>query len=193
MKRFEEYFFNENESFNEYQQNKRANNNIFTIKVIDTDQKIDDKYLPLTYTFEIRNTKAEVNYVRNLVKLHNEIVKPFIQENQQLIEQNCDRYDSFYLFAGQVNSQSLGKTIHDTRSSFEATLHHSYKSIYKTNQPLLASFATVGHEIGHLSHFRNALNIRSITIPIRQLHLDLNYLICFFKNILNSYKFYYMF
>ena len=123
----------------------------------------------------------EYEYALGLINIFNVIIKPYIEKNKKIIDTYSDRYQRIFVIL--KNQDTLGKTIHNTKSTFEFTLHNPL--LYLSNRPSFYSF--IENEYGYLNHFRKTLsNIE--TISIRDLFLDLNFFNCFFLPIIKSFK-----
>lgn len=174
---FEKYFFSKdfNESLKEH-----------VIEVVDNEPSIPNEHHNYNYIFKIEG-KDQIDYVRNLCRIFKELITPYMDKHQEIISKHVDRYDRFFMISGHTLDFSLGKTIHNTISVFEITLHKPYKSIMNSNRPGPANYESVPYNYGHMSHFRNMLVLpKNKKIPITDLHLDLNYLNCYFRPILKD-------
>ena len=167
----------------------QAMNKDHLVTVVDLDPAVDNSHFPYNYTFVIKNDPGEIQYIRNLIQINAKVIKPFLNQNADAIKAHCDRYDRFYMISGSVNDFAWGKTIHNTKTTFEITLHHSYRSLWQSNRPYQATYASVPYDSGHLSHFRNMIRLPlEAIISIKQLHLDLNFLNCYFRPLLERMK-----
>jgi hypothetical protein len=133
--------------------------------------------------FEIEiKSKNDLEYAIKLNSIHNNIIKPYIQMNKDKLIKYGGTFDRFYKIV-DMPSDVFGKTMHNTKSTFELTLHHPL--IY-LNPSEFKSKYTVLYELGYTTHFRNFNNWTFKKINIKQIHFDLNYFNCFFKPILNE-------
>ena len=86
-----------------------------------------------------------------------------------------------YILFGKKSTDFLwGKTIHNTITTNEFTVHNGGESI------------EVPIEYGHLSHFRQAYNLHwgsSSIYSIYELMFDFNYYNCYFKTIIKEFGF----
>jgi hypothetical protein len=135
------------------------------------------------YSFSfLIESESDMRYAKNMVMLYKLVLKPkYINLNQEVIKNNSPSYFNriAYLAHNTTTIQIPGKTLHYTDSTYFISIHHT-KDRHIT-QP---------YEVGHVSHFRPKYShyFENKTIPIKALAFDLNYLYCFYKNILQSEK-----
>jgi hypothetical protein len=174
----------------EYQIN---NSNInYTVQVLDLNVK---KEMNISMEFTIKG-QDQLNYAKNMVKIYKEIIKPYFEANKNFISANVKDFDRFFVMISKHNSRFCGKTVHDTRVSFDLTIHYMEHYINKTqvvfDRKLLwqQQFWPSINE-ARTSHFRNNLGYFSDLykqVPIVDFQLDLNYLNCYFIPILERLK-----
>ncbi len=106
------------------------------------------------------------------------------------MDKYCPNMNRFLMITGFLNENVPGKSIHDTRETFEVTFHNptlylnipektvdtsdKYKKIDSS------SLQTLPFEQAHVAHFQklNSFEYRSISIQL--IHLDLNYFYGYF-------------
>ena len=174
---------------------RKWNGNILTVEVKDSDPKVEEEHYPSDYIFTI-SSPDELKYAKRLSDINKRIIQPFLRSNSTRIQKFIQNYDRFFVISGDVNDFSWGKSIHDTRKTFDLTLHHPNNFIledknevqwdslflYKQN----AQYAAVPYDTAYLSHFRNYFHWKFQRMPITALRVDLNYLYCNFLPILNK-------
>ena len=149
-----------------------------SIKII----KIKDYDLSYDYTFRISN-QTDLQYLENLYKLYkilvkNKLIKKELNGNQRKKELDLYMNRVFYL-AGDVTAASFGKTIHNTDYTLAVTNH--YPQFQKVNK--------IDYNLGHVAHFRGAYTyaFKKTEIPIFNLKLNIEYLNCYYDNILKLF------
>jgi hypothetical protein len=136
------------------------------------------------------NSQKEFEYARGLLKIHKYIIRSYLAENKNLFLSLAQNFNRFFMLTGLVNHSHTGKTIHNTKKTFQATLHYPASFIDSMSPAILdtqneldtitpLSFTKVPHELGHVSHFRNFLLYGYKKIPVSALRLDLNYVNCY--------------
>ena len=124
--------------------------------------------------------KEEYDYSMGLVNIVNLVIKPFLEEKKEIIHKYADRFARFFIYLN--NRDSLGKTIHSTRSTLDFSVHQPIS--YLKNEKI--EYSEIANENGYLSHFRKTFLKNFETMSVNDLHLDLNYFYCYFKPILES-------
>jgi hypothetical protein len=109
----------------------------------------------------------------------------------------------FFVFKGAVNDVKSGKTIHDTRHTFEVSHHYgeNFIDLSKNDKPEIKLINTnVSHfdeadlleyDIAHTAHFGKELSksyLHFKRMPFSSLHFDVNYFNCFFLPVFNKLK-----
>ena len=153
------------------------------IKIPDLEPQ-SEKHNSYNFTFIIKN-QAEKDYALNLCKTYRNIIQSFKNLNEIFIKKNS-RFHRFFYIGGLLSSFAAGKTFHNTDSSFDVSLHYPNADSDYPNQ---ANLHWVGYEQGHVSHFRNLNEFHKSSqkeISITELILDLNYINCYYKPILEK-------
>ena len=167
INRFEEYF-----SSPDFNPDKEQH----TIIVVNLEPTSKD-HNAYNFTFIINN-KEEISYAKNLCKLYRLFVEKFENENKNELSKYSLRYHRFFYIGGLTTSFACGKTSHSTDVTFSLTVHY----------PDAAELHMVQYDEGQLSHFRHVNQFPVKNISITELVLDLNYLNCFYKPIVNKYS-----
>jgi hypothetical protein len=175
------------------QVNSSSSNINYTVNVFDLHKEKDDN---VSFVFTIQS-EFDLKYAASLVKIFRVVVKPYINENKDIFEKHIRGYDRFFYVGGQASSFACGKTIHDTRSTFDTTIHYAENILDLSNKsaPVIdydkskywLRLNYISSQNGHSSHFRRSYGYLSEhyrRVPIREFQLDLNYLICYFIPIL---------
>ena len=159
-------------------------------KFNDTQLKIninhDEKFVITEYpinrcSLTIAN-REEYNYLMNLIQIVNSLIKPYLDKNREIINKFVDRYERFFVIL--KNRDTLGKTIHNTKSTFEFSLHEPM--LYLKNVPDI--YTKIENENGYLHHFRKSLSQNGIDFDVYDIYLDLNFFNCYFVPIIESFK-----
>jgi hypothetical protein len=175
---FEEYFKEKSSNLNYSQSHK--------IVVLDKLSAQSDHNV-YNFTFILAN-KEEINYAINLCKIYRQLVEHFEKENKNEIQKYSDNFHRFFYIGGLLSSFAIGKSSYSTDVSFEFTVHYPE---HDQKYPKQAEFNSIGHEYGQLSHFRSLNEFHKAKlkeISIQELILDLNYLSCFYKPIVEKFS-----
>jgi hypothetical protein len=164
----------------------------YKIEVTDEDRNTDDQF-----KFEISvKSKSEYIYAKKLLDAHKLIILPFLAANSKAIEKHCPNMNRFLMITGFLNENVPGKSIHDTRESFEITPH--FPTLYldsssktvdtsdKYKRPDSSNLQTLPFEQAHVSHLRKVNSFQTRSISIEFFHLDLNYFYGYFVPIINE-------
>ena len=143
----------------------------------------EDKF-DLDSDFHIQIGSDDLVYVRNLLLIHKNIVRPYLDANAGLIRDYGDRYGRPYVLVG--NDRSLGKTVHNTNSTLAFTLHLPFA--YQDDKDMPRENLAVMYHEGYLSHFRNSYQFGFRILNVTRIRLDLNYFSCYFRPIINIMK-----
>ena len=147
------------------------------------------------------NSESELIYARSLVNAYRSLIMPYLDSNKEFIGEGLN-FDRFFMITSDVNKDAdLGKSIHDTRESFEVNMNFpivfldqetygmntrgKYKSRTSPN-----NLETVPFKLGHVSHFRSisAFKQPQKSISVEFFHIDLNYFYCFFMPFVEELK-----
>jgi len=135
------------------------------------------------YVFEIKN-ESDFNYAYNLYNINRFYLKPFLNRSEWILNKTCDRYKRFFILYDYTQS-IMGKSIHNTQTTFTATLH----------EPYATEFIRIPFSQGYMAHFRanyhfkKEKNQKTSSVPIKNLIFDLNYFQCYFKPIVRYFKY----
>jgi hypothetical protein len=155
------------------------------------DFTVKKRHFILDYIFTISN-EHEYDYAKNLLNLYTKVIEPYLNSNKIIFEDSASDFDRFFFISGKINDFSWGKSIHNTSHVFDFTVHHANKYIVDDNpfHPFSidwnflnqeqAKYLTIPYKLSHLSHFRSYFHSKLNRIPISFLHIDLNYLNCYF-------------
>jgi hypothetical protein len=174
IEKLESYFLNITHSSNQIH------------KVIVNDSEPQSEYHNnYNFTFIIKN-QDEINYAQNLCKIYRNLIQNFVNKHKSELGTLSDRFHRFFYIGGRLSSFACGKSIHNTDVSFEVSVHHPVADI---NYPEQAQLSYVNYDFGHLGHFRyvnefHKSNFKEVSIT--ELILDLNYLNCYYKPIVEK-------
>jgi hypothetical protein len=153
----------------------------------------------VTFVFTIRSQK-ELIYAAGLLRVYKNVIKPFIDDFEYR-KITGSGYDRFFYVGGKSSSFACGKTVHDTRTTFDLSIHYVENYLNRTvpNRPLIERDKSkywlminyVSFQHGHSSHFRKKyshLSEHFKEVAIQELQLDLNYLDCFFKPVMEKLR-----
>ena len=149
------------------------NNNSITIN----DSKNSFNY---TFTFE---TKNDYKYVKKLIKIYKSLIREEIIDKKfnELNKSSLFINRLFYFFNDKL-IQYNPKTVHNTDSTYLVANHRALVPKKSYIVPI---------QMGHLSHFRinyaDSFKERKISeIPINDIYLDLDYLSCYYPQVLKN-------
>ena len=150
-------------------------------------------------SFLISNTQ-DLKYARSMLNIYRDVIKPFLDTNKLVFQQNVDNFDRLYSFGFPLDPNP-GKSIHETRSTFSFSHHFPGLGVKldgeKASLYHIAPPATrVPIRLGRMAHFRSRVFRENLLVfshfyqrrPIRELQLDLNYLNCYFLPILDRIR-----
>jgi hypothetical protein len=141
-------------------------------------------------------SQQELHYAINMLKIYKKVLKPYLEANKAEIDlKTGGQFDRFFTVAHQGHAYSLGKTLHNTLSTYEFTLHFKdwdYEYI-KSNETFLIKedkhhtrYNYFVHSITYLSHFRERQNFHHKSFSIDAITLDLNYFYCYFLPLISN-------
>jgi hypothetical protein len=172
---------------------KHSNRVNISIKVIDNKRPTGR----FSFKFTIQSDH-ELNYALGILKAYRTIIQPFLRTNKALLKK-CAALDfsRFFVLNGDMNNFQNGKTLADTRITFDLSIHYT-ESIYErdraTNRPVI-KFNKRGERllvfpsnIAHMSHFRTFQKFSYKSVSIESLFLDLNYMNCYFMPLLREFS-----
>lgn len=135
----------------------------------------------------------ELRYAINLLQIYKTYLRPYLDQNSALFLNHVQDFDRFFVLIGDVNTFFLGKTVHNTRSTLDMTIHFLQHFTYSNNSRIELSRGIakrtffIPNDLARLSHFRRTLNFQNKEFPIDSFIFDLNYFNCYFKPILNKF------
>jgi len=149
--------------------------------LIEDPKEVSEYGAQLKFYLSITN-KEELDYAKRIYKFHVDLIEPIFKKNKQIIDQvAAEIFNRVYILFGKQSTDFLwGKTIHNTITTNEFTVHNGGESI------------EVPIEYGHLSHFRQAYNLHwgsSSIYSIYELMFDFNYYNCYYKTIIKEFGF----
>jgi hypothetical protein len=139
------------------------------------------------FTFVLKN-QDEINYAINLCKIYRFLIGEFEKENSDELQKYSKRFHRFFYIGGSLSSFACGKSMYSTDVAFEFTVHYPD---YNKNYPHQAEMHGIYYDDGQLSHFRHVTEFHKSNhkeVSIKELILDLNYLICFYKPIIEKFS-----
>ena len=160
------------------------------------DFTVKHKTYRIAYLFTISN-QHEFEYARNLLALYVQEIRPYLTTSATNFARYVKDFDRFFFIAGKINDFSWGKSVHNTRHTLDFTVHHANKYITgDTKLPVevdwnflnaeYAKYYRVPYKLAYVSHFRSFFPNSRSKIPVSFLHLDFNYLNCYFVPIVEK-------
>jgi hypothetical protein len=144
-------------------------------------------------TLVIRS-KEELEYARGLMRLHEQVVKPWLRQHAaKLNAQVGASYSRLFYVAGSTNRKVMGKSILNTRRNLEVTMHYPSGFIGLSADGERAEVRAISTEdrarfqdeavptqLARVSHFRDPVPVEEWkTLPFFDIHFDLNYFKCY--------------
>ncbi|RNA17357.1 hypothetical protein BpHYR1_038367 [Brachionus plicatilis] len=173
----------------------KLNQTKFGFEILVKNSTVQTNDFQFDYKFKIES-RFDYEYAKKLVLIYHTIIKPFLKKNGKILQKFSQHVDRLFMISGKVNNFAWGKSIHDTRRTFDMTVHHALeffdrgKSVLYNDRFYLdeahAKYYTLDYDYGHLSHFRSRIHFKFEPMPINYLHVDLNYFNCYFKPILRK-------
>lgn len=123
----------------------------------------------LNVTFQI-TSKEELIYAKNLLSMHKNVIRPFINKYKNSITKVAQNFGRFYFYNGDLwhKDHHLGKSMHNPDS---VTRVHSHTSLDGKSFNLLNEY---------ISHFRNKISLPVKKVSIYNFNFDINYFSCYF-------------
>ncbi len=142
----------------------------------------DTSFNNYEYNFVLKTPK-DVSYARNFIKVYRLLVDEFKKKNaKKLIQLSSNQYDRFVYFAGSLTGFACGKSIYNSDLTTSVQVHYEHESD--------KGLHFLEFNDGVFSHFRGEYSLKkdkvSINMTVDELKLDLNYLYCYYRDILNS-------
>jgi hypothetical protein len=144
-----------------------------------------------SFTLEITiNSKKEFVYARNVFDAYTSLVKPYLNKNRGIIKKHCSAMNRFLMITGFLNENVPGKSIHDTRDTFELTLNaptlfldlaaRTVDASDKYKRPDSSNLQTLPFDQAQVGHFHKLNSFEHRSISVEFIHLDLNYFYNYF-------------
>ena len=137
---------------------------------------------------KIETNLAEINYALNLCKIYRNLIEKFESLHEKDLGRYADRFHRFFYIGGLLSSFACGKSFYSTDVAFYFTVHYpEYDAKYNKQ----AELHYTGYNQGHLAHFRHVNEFHKSSqkeISITELILDLNYLNCYYKPIVEKHS-----
>ena len=142
----------------------------------------DSSFKDYEYNFVLK-TRKDVNYARNIVKVYRLLVGEFKKTNAKaLAKLSSNQYDRFVYLAGSLTGFACGKSIYNTDLTMSVQVHYEHESE--------AGLYFLDFDDGVFSHFRGEYSLKkdkvSTNMTVDELKFDLNYLYCYYRDMLNS-------
>jgi hypothetical protein len=180
------------DSFDSYLRNNTVGNDSkIDLEIEDTTRRDN---VPFLFNVTIRN-QPELIYARKMLSLYKNIVKPLFMSNNSSFKSRLGRFDRLYVTSSYLNGYSLGKTFHDTRFTYEFSIHFMERYFLPNsnmtngfefkNHPHKNEYTYFDYDYAHLSHYRTHQNFPFKQMPFESLFLDLNVLYCYIMPYLN--------
>ena len=164
---------------------------VYFIVVIDNQTKSQQIS---NYTFTISNL-YEFMYAKGLFQTYKSLIRPYLDQNKDLFSRHVDAFNRLFYITGEITDFSYGKSVHNTSSTFDITIHHANKYVDENSFSLskdkyylarsMAAYHSVPYDLGHLSHFRAYFHWDFIPMSVLFLNIELNYFNCYFRPIVN--------
>jgi hypothetical protein len=139
------------------------------------------------FTFVLKN-KRDIDYAMNLCRIYRFLIEKFERNFTSDLAKYSERFHRFFYIGGLLSSFACGKSVHSTDVTFELSVHYPEPDKMYTDQ---AELFMIGYDYGQVSHFRHVNEFHKSSqrvIAISELILDLNYLNCFYKPIVEKYS-----
>lgn len=137
---------------------------------------------PHAFSVTIKSYR-ELRYAVNLLIVYKTYVKPYLIKNAAFLATQIQDFDRFFVFVGDMNAYMNGKTLFNTQSAFDMTIH--FVENYVDQNQLLNGYGPstffIPNDRARLSHFRRVLTFSYKELPIENIIFDLNYFNCYFK------------
>ncbi len=85
-----------------------------------------------SFNFTIQS-EHEFRYAVNLLRAYRGMVKPFFDNNKELIEQHSLYFDRVFAIVGSLNDFALGKSFHNTRVTMDFSIHYMEVGLQRLN------------------------------------------------------------
>ncbi len=159
------------------------------IKVTDTLRYGSSKQLEsFEFEFVISNQK-ELRYAKSLLKIYKLVIEPFIVRNNGRIVKHFQGTDRLFMIQ-DLSSVPRGKSIHMYNPQLELShsflTNHAIEFDKSETEDKSGEFEAIQFSMGHLAHFRRMNNFQFRHVPIKNLHLDINYFYCYFTYLMNQ-------
>jgi hypothetical protein len=157
------------------------------ITVIDRLSPSSTDHNVYNFTFVLKN-KRDIDYAMNLCKIYRFLIEKFERNFTQDLAKYSERFHRFFYIGGLLSSFACGKSMHSTDVTFELSVHYPEPDRMYPGQ---AELFMIGYDYGQVSHFRHVNEFHKSSqkvIAISELILDLNYLNCFYKPIVEKYS-----
>ncbi len=151
-------------------------------------------------TFEMAiSSQLELDYAKSLLVLYKQVVVPFVDKNRDAMEKYGQNYDRLFATIGYLNSFALGKTIHDTRVSFDMNMHFMETFVSQKNRTAggrveldkdltnVKAYTYLESAHIHMSHFRHEQYFDYKRVNFRDVYFDFNYFNCYFRPVLQAF------
>jgi hypothetical protein len=139
------------------------------------------------FSFTIKN-QDEINYALNLCKIYRNLIQVFEKSHEKYLSKYSNRFHRFFYIGGLLSSFANGKSFHSTDVTFDLSVHFPDPD---KNYPDQAQLQWVGYDQGHISHFRHVNEFHKSSlkeVSITELILDLNYLNCYYKQVIEKFS-----
>ena len=121
------------------------------------------------------NDMQDLIYAQNLLDIHVNLVKPFLNENKDKLEIVPDEYKRFYFFRRPLVLPQYGKSLTNLDSASSSDPHQPLNGLV-----LLDDYC--------MSHFRSTALYESIDVSIDSVVFDFNYFFCYFQPIYERFR-----
>jgi hypothetical protein len=115
-------------------------------------------------------------YAQNLLDIHNNLIRPFLNENKDKLEIVPDEYKRFYFFRRPLVLPQFGKSLTNLDSASSSDPHGPLNDLIQLDDY-------------YMSHFRSIAMFERIDVSIDSIVFDFNYFFCYFQPILERYRF----
>jgi hypothetical protein len=164
----------------------------FSIKVTDHMQNS-----PHSFEFTLLSS-IDMKYALAMLSVYRTVVQPFFKKHADLISRCAHDYDRVFVLNSEMFVYQNGKTIADTRCTFNHGMHYTedyYLINEDTHLPEVKDDVNYRHRLlrlprntAHMNHFRRNNSFTYKHFPIQTLYLDLNYFNCYFVPLLDKFS-----
>jgi hypothetical protein len=137
-------------------------------------QEEDDASNRLTnFTLIIKN-EHELNYANNILDIHQNLIKPFMEENEKWLKRIPENFKRFFFFKKPLSLPQYGKSLTNLDTATFSDPHKPNGNLFELEEY-------------YMSHFREVTVLERIEVPITSVCFDFNYFYCYFQPIFENF------